>query len=90
MLIVREKTLSNEIEAPLNSMLMLLNTLISDTKDPFITKFLLLLNSHMTILLCLINDILDFKLLSLGNFKLRASIFSPRHLFDFLIMIFRH
>ena len=78
MLIVRDKTLSNEIEAPLNSMLMLLNTLLTETEDAYMKKFLLLLNSNMTILLCLINDILDFKLLTLAKFKLRASIFNPR------------
>ena len=39
-------------------------------------------------LLCLVNDILDLKLIEEGKFLVRQEIFSPRSTLEFLVVMF--
>ena len=55
--------MSHEFRSPLNSCLMLLDSLIMKIVDEAMRKMILVLISQINLLLCLVNDILDMKMI---------------------------
>jgi len=58
-----QMTLSHEFRSPLNSTLMLLESLLSRIFDEALQKMITVLISQINLLLCLVNDILDMKMI---------------------------
>ena len=58
-----QMTLSHEFRSPLNSCLMLLESLLMQVFDEAVRKMILVLVSQINLLLCLVNDILDMKMI---------------------------
>ena len=56
-------TLSHEFRSPLNSCLMLLESLLMQVVEEALRKMILVLISQINLLLCLVNDILDMKMI---------------------------
>ena len=44
--------------------------------------------SQLNLLLCLINDVLDLKMIEQGVFVARRQVFSPKETFDFILNIY--
>ena len=44
---------------------------------------------QLSMLLCLVNDILDIKMIASGKFNLKNEIFDPKAVFDFIIAMFK-
>ena len=58
-----QMTLSHEFRSPLNSCLMLLESLLMRVFEEALRKMILVLISQINLLLCLVNDILDMKMI---------------------------
>lgn len=58
-----QMTLSHEFRAPLSSTLMLLEALFQDINEEALRKIILMVISQINMLLCLVNDILDLKMI---------------------------
>lgn len=46
--------------------------------------------SQINLLICLVNDILDFKLMQQDKFQKRVQTFNPTDTFKFIMDIFEH
>ena len=82
-------TLSHEFRSPLGSCLMLLESLLSRVKDKVMRDILLTIVSQINLLLCLVNDILDIKMMAEDKFVSRMEYFNPDETFKFIIKIFQ-
>ena len=60
--------LSHEFRTPLGSTLMLLESLLRNMVDEVQRKTISIVVSQLNMLICLVNDILDIKMLQKGNF----------------------
>ena len=80
--------LSHEFRAPLSSSLMVLQTLLEMTKDEPRRKIILMVISQINLLLYLVNDILDLKMLDQNKFKSRKEEFNVAETLKFVISIF--
>ena len=79
-------TLSHEFRAPLSSSLMILENVVERIKDsqPEIKRLLELIITEINLLLCLVNDILDLKMIENGNFREHWDFFAPKEVFMFI------
>ena len=64
------------------------NVLQSALKDEA-RRFILLVISQVNLLLCLVNDMLDLKMIEVGRFVSRKETFSPAQTFKFIIDVFQ-
>ena len=83
-------TISHEFRTPLSTSLMLLESIMSKTsfnEETF--KILTLIVSQLNLLLSLVNDVLDIKLISVNMFEPKAAIFSPANTLRFIEDMFR-
>lgn len=80
--------LSHEFRAPLASTLMVLQTLLETTKDEPRRKIILIVISQINLLLYLVNDILDLKMLDQNKFISRQEEFNVAETIKFVISIF--
>ena len=62
-------TMSHEFRTPLSSMLMILQRLLLGMIDVESRKLILVIISQLNLLVCLVNDILDHKLIEQGKFR---------------------
>ena len=76
-----EMTLSHEFRSPLGSTLMLLETLLQTTIAESARLIILLVISQINLLICLVNDILDLKLIEQNRFVTRIEEFDPLETF---------
>ena len=67
---------------------MFLESLMSNSKDPKICHTLQLIISQLNLLLCLVNDVLDIKLIETGKFEQKMVEFSPLETLEFLKEMF--
>ena len=81
--------LSHEFRSPLTSTLMLLETLLDSVVLDSARQVILLVISQINLLLCLVNDILDLKMIQQNRFVTRLQEFNPLETFKFVIDIFR-
>ena len=68
MLTIRQMTLSHEFRTPLSSSLMVLEHVLQFALSEACRKLILLLISQINLLLCLVNDMLDLKVIEQGRF----------------------
>ena len=80
--------LSHEFRAPLTSTLMLLEGMLQTVFDEALRRVIFIVISQMNLLLCLVNDLLDLKMIEQGVFTDQVAKFKPLETFDFLIDIF--
>ena len=64
-------TLSHEFRTPLSSSLMILESMLEFSMQEACRRLILLLISQVNLLLCLVNDMLDLKLIEMGEFVSR-------------------
>ena len=83
-------TLSHEFRAPLSSTLMLLEALLQSIKEESLRQIILMVISQINMLLCLVNDILDIKMIEQNKFVTRNEQFEPAETFKFIVTIFKH
>ena len=69
--------------------MMLQGLLVSKVLDATHRQIILIVVSQINLLLCLINDLLDSKMIELGLFRHQAMKFSPADTFKFIIDIFQ-
>ena len=81
-------SLSHEFRAPLTSSLMLLEGMLQTVFDEALRRVIFIVISQMNLLLCLVNDLLDLKMIEQGLFTDQIAKFKPLETFDFLIDIF--
>lgn len=89
MLSIRQMTLSHEFRTPLSSSLMVLESMLSYQLQDSCRRQILLLISQINLLLCLVNDMLDLKMIELGRFVSRNEVFNASQTFDFILNIFQ-
>ena len=65
---MNQLTLSHEFRAPLGSTLMLLESLLRSVLDEAQRRIIVIVVSQINLLICLVNDILDIKMLQNGQF----------------------
>jgi len=82
-------TISHEFRTPLASMLMLLDNIINLSKlDASSRETLWLVIQQINLLLSLVNDVLDIKLIEADKFVSKETVFSPKDIFKFIINMF--
>ena len=70
-------TISHEFRTPLSTSLMFLEGILQSTQDGNARHTLQLIISQLHLLLCLVNDVLDIKLIESGKFEPKLIEFSP-------------
>ena len=81
--------ISHEFRTPLASVLMLLDNILNFSQlDPQARETLWLVVQQINLLLCLVNDVLDLKLIESARFVLREIIFSPESIFNLVLNMF--
>ena len=66
-----QMTLSHEFRTPLSSILMILETILLKELDVYLREKLLIVIAQINLLICLVQDMLDFKLIDSGKFMIR-------------------
>eukprot|EP00353_Schmidingerella_taraikaensis_P006733 CAMPEP_0185593826 /NCGR_PEP_ID=MMETSP0434-20130131/72769_1 /TAXON_ID=626734 ORGANISM="Favella taraikaensis, Strain Fe Narragansett Bay" /NCGR_SAMPLE_ID=MMETSP0434 /ASSEMBLY_ACC=CAM_ASM_000379 /LENGTH=117 /DNA_ID=CAMNT_0028220723 /DNA_START=116 /DNA_END=469 /DNA_ORIENTATION=+ len=83
-------TISHEFRTPLSTTLMLLESIL---RQPGLTtetvKQLNLIVSALNQLLCLVNDVLDMKLINVNKYEARLKVFNPAKSLHFIKAMFR-
>lgn len=85
-----QMTMSHEFRAPLSSMLMILQRLLLGMIDAESRKLILVIISQLNLLVCLVNDILDHKLIEQGKFRQRLITFKPIDTLQFVVNMFKN
>jgi signal transduction histidine kinase len=83
-----QMTLSHEFRAPLSSTLMLLETLLVSITDEKLRKLIMTVISQINLLLHLVNDILDIKMIDQNKFIRKYEEFDPAETLKFVKKIF--
>ena len=84
-----QMTLSHEFRTPLSSTLMMLESLLRGIADEAQRHIVFMIISQMNLLLCLVNDILDLKMIDQDRFITRSELFNPNVTFKFVSNIFK-
>ena len=87
-LTLSQMTLSHEFRSPLTSILMLLQSMLQSIIDEQKRRTIILIISQINLLICLVNDILDMKMIEQGKFVTRNQRFNPIDTFKFIMNIF--
>jgi len=81
-------TLTHGFRTPLNSSLMLLESILQKIVDEAVRRTVMILIAQINLLLCLVNDMLDLRMIADGVFKFRNKKFNPlqsiQHVFSIL------
>ena len=83
-------TISHEFRTPLSTSLMFLESLLTKpghSEGAF--QMLSLVVSQLNLLLCLVNDVLDMKLIKVGKFEAKLTEFEPAKTLRFIEDMFR-
>ena len=81
--------ISNEFRTPLSSTLMLLDSFLSLYNLCGMAKETIwLVISQINLLLCLVNDQLDMRLMDLNQFEIKIERFAPAETFNFILNMF--
>jgi len=81
-------TLSHEFRTPLTSTLMLLESLLISCQVESHRKIIRMVISQINLLICLVNDVLDLKMLDQDKFQKKVADFNPSETFKFVMNIF--
>ena len=80
--------MSHEFRTPLSTSLMFLEGMIVNMKDPEQIRVITLITTQLNLLLCLVNDVLDIKLIESGKFESKMERFSPLKILKFITDMF--
>ena len=81
--------ISNEFRTPLSSILMLLDSFLSlATLNGIAKETIYLVISQINLLLCLVNDQLDLRMIDLNQFEIKNEKFAPAETFNFILYMF--
>ena len=83
-----QMTISHEFRTPLASSLMFLESLLGEQMTTQALHLIKIIISQINMLLCLVNDILDLKLIEENKFVAKNEIFSPQDTFNFITNMF--
>ena len=83
-----QMTISHEFRTPLSTSLMFLESLLVESLSQSGQKLVKLVTMQINLLLCLVNDILDIKLIEENKFVQKMEIFSPQATFEFICNVF--
>ena len=67
---------------------MLLESLLAVAKDESHRQIIRMVISQINLLICLVNDILDLKMLDQNKFEAKITEFNPNETFKFVMNIF--
>ena len=67
---------------------MFLEQLMEKTLEESVRAVLVLIVMQLNMLLCLVNDVLDIKMISQGNYDSKIEKFNPKSIFDFIVAMF--
>ena len=82
-------TISHEFRTPLGTSLMFLERLQADSSLSESSFHIInLIISHMNLLLSLVNDVLDIKMIKQGKYEVKSETFNPVNLLDFIVAMF--
>ena len=82
-------TISHEFRTPIATSLMFLEILQKEkTLDPHALRTTRIVISKLNMLLCLVNDLLDIKLIEQNRFQVKEEEFDPSQLFQFIVSMF--
>ena len=80
--------LSGELRSPIMTWLMFLESLLIEQLSPAALHLVKIIISQVNLLLFLVNDILDFKMIEEKKFVSKRQVFSPCEVFNFVIDVF--
>ena len=80
--------MSQDFRAPLSSVLMLLESLLQMMLDEVQKQIVDIVIQQINLLVCLVNDLLDMKLIEQGSFEKKRVVFDPLNTFNFVRSIF--
>ena len=81
-------TISHEFRTPLGTVLMFLETILQQQLPENVANVLKLIASQLNLLLCLVNDVLDIKLIQQQKFEPKLSNFNPLSVLIFIVQMF--
>ena len=81
-------TISHEFRTPLASSLTFLENLLCKEMSSAARDIIFIVISQINLLLCLVNDILDLKLIEENKFVAKKELFQPRETFNFITNMF--
>lgn len=82
-------TISHEFRTPLSTCLQFLDTLMSLGLPPDCIFTLNLIIAQLNLLLCLVENVLDLKLIERGEFQQKNQNFDPMEVLSFICAMFR-
>ena len=74
--------ISHEFRTPLATALMFIDIILGRTADEFVIKYLDAIKSSMFMLLSLVSDMLDLRMIRENQFKIETKIFNPQKVLD--------
>ena len=83
-----QMTISHEFRTPLSSSLMFMESLLNEKLAPSGQRLVKIVIQQINLLLSLVNDILDLKLIEENKFIAKNSLFDPLKTFEFIKNIF--
>ena len=83
-----QMTISHEFRTPLSSSLMFMESLLNEKLAPSGQRLVKIVIQQINLLLSLVNDILDLKLIEENKFIAKNSLFDPLKTFEFITNIF--
>lgn len=83
-------TISHEFSTPLNTCIMLLETLVlKDIIDAKMQKTLNMIITQLNLLVSLTNDVIDMNSIKQGTYQPKLKCFSPVNVFNFIVKVFQ-
>ena len=80
--------MSHEFRTPLSTTLMFIDMILAMQTNAAAIKFIQLMKVTLNLLLSLVNDIVDLKLIKENSFTVNRNIFRPEKAFEFIMEIF--
>ena len=68
---------------------MLLEQLLQKENDSHARSIILIIISQLNLLLCLVNDVLDIKMINQGCYTPKLELFSPADVIQFILDMFQ-
>lgn len=81
-------TISHEFRTPLSTSLMFLEQILADVLNETARRMIMLIMSQLNLLLSLVNDVLDIKMIEQGKFNARTESFSIKSVLNFIVAMF--
>ena len=74
--------ISHEFRTPLSTALMFIDIILGLVTDEFVIKYLDAIKSSMFMLLSLVSDMLDLRMIRENQFMIQSKVFNPQKVLD--------